>query len=84
MEKIKNLILNKFLQGTWHICKHKWECKAVELDGTADYLCELCGVSSRVISGHKVILVNSDGNHPFKLEPWQINKKNAKGISISI
>lgn len=76
-------MLKFLLKDTWHLCVHDFMCQSVQLDATeAEYLCKKCGVASKIYYGKNIIFVNPKTNHPFKMNPWQLNKKNCKGVVI--
>ena len=80
---IRQIILKLILKNTWHICNHDWVCQMASIEGGNEYLCSKCGVASKYNMGYLMILVNAETNHPFKFSPWQLNKKDCIGISIS-
>jgi len=80
---MKNYLLKIFLKGTWHTCKHEWECMVADEKGCIGWKCKKCHVQSTLYQNTQVIIVNPKDNHPFLLSPWGINKRGAIGINIA-
>mgnify|MGYP001583980954 FL=1 len=84
--KITTLLLKFLLKNTWHLCVHDFVCKAIpvgiNLKEGAEFLCKKCGVASKIYNGRNVIFVNPKTNYPFKLDVWQLDEKDCKGIII--